>query len=191
MRMNENRQLAFVYAVIVAFGVIVLAVAFSSCTAVKTATTDKSVTEQQTQTTERIVRDTLYIDRVIEVEKQSATEQKASEDTEIIFAEGGGTYNALTGAAEGVKSVKTSKREELLQRELERSTEQLRQQQERIEVLSDSIQTLSQHNDIVSTEERTPKNYWWVWFVGGIVLGAGVLIALKKIPYTKPFMLWL
>ena len=44
----------------------------------------------------------------------------------------------------------------------------------------------------VETEtESKAQNYWWVWLLVGLAVGAGGLIALKKIPYTRPFMMWL
>ena len=33
--------------------------------------------------------------------------------------------------------------------------------------------------------ESKAQNYWWVWLIVGFVVGAGGIIAMKKIPYTK------
>ena len=45
---------------------------------------------------------------------------------------------------------------------------------------------------VVETEtESKAQNYWWVWLLAGLAIGAGGLIALKKIPYTRPLMAWL
>lgn len=39
--------------------------------------------------------------------------------------------------------------------------------------------------------ESKAQNFWWIWLITGLVVGAGGIIALKKIPYTRPIMMWL
>lgn len=50
--------------------------------------------------------------------------------------------------------------------------------------------TITQTRTEVVKVEKTTRPLWWLYVVC-FVLGAGVVVALKKIPYTRPLMMWL
>lgn len=50
--------------------------------------------------------------------------------------------------------------------------------------------TLTQTRTEVVEMEKEVRPSWW-WYLLCFVCGAGVVVALKKIPYTRPLMFWL
>ena len=169
---------------------VLVLVAFSSCKTSRQSKTDYTYTGSDYTHTEHI-RDSCYIDRIVEVHDSSRAEQETSVEHSVNFVPGGGSYNMLTGQMEGVQSLSVSERERLLQNEVNSLRAQGSEQRARIEALSDS---LKRENAIlqesVETETKA-QSFWWIWLITGFSIGVGGIIALKKIPYTKPFMVWL
>ena len=128
-----------------------------------------------------IMRDTITIETV----KQHQTE--STEGGTITFVAGGGTYNTQTGEAVGVASVEITKREKELTKENEMLQKRL-----------DFFATNYVHRDSLTTQttlhektESKPKTNWYWFLIIGFSIGVGVVILLKKLPYTRPFMAWL
>lgn len=161
-----------------------------SCKTTSTTAVDKSVIDKDEKVSTETVRDSVATGTITLSSTSDSVSTVRTEDTEIIFASGGGKYNAKTGDAEGVATVRTNAREEQLRKRLEEAETLQRSYSGRIETLRDSIAELRQRNDILET--RTEKaDTWWRWLLGGMAGGAAIIISLKKIPYTKPIMFWL
>lgn len=153
-------------------GVLFLATLLCSCRAVKVATnvttTDSTFTNIHSIHDTIFQRDTIYRDRVVEVEKESSTE--------IQFGSGGGTYNPNTGEMSNVSNVKTSEREKSLQRDVERlSKENTEIKNERdslqkvVSMFSDKSQSEPEHMN--GFERFMYGSGWVLWaIIVGVVL---------------------
>lgn len=107
----------------------------------------------------------------------------------ITFGEGGGTYNAKTGEANNVTSVKeNSKTDEKI---IERKDSVINSLTAIVEAQSDSISNLRQQND-VKTEKKVEDSAgkWIVIVIAIYIFGFFTPFVLKRIPQTKPFMFW-
>ena len=168
-----------------------LLVAFSGCKTIETTHTDLSTTERKDSTNKEIIvkTDTVYQTTYVQVKDSSENEKQSS--TEIVFGDGGGTWNAQTGEATNVQSVKTNETEKNLRLQVSNLESQLNGLHKELQSKNDSITKLKQKNNIVEKYKEKPKNNWYLWFVIGFVLGIGVVIALKKIPATSWLVKWL
>lgn len=174
---------------------VVAAIAFSymmtSCKTIETTHSDLSTTDRK-DSVEKVVEtktDSIYQTTVVE-KKDSSTNEKES-TTEITFGNGGGTWNAQTGEATNVQSVKTSKAEKNFQLKIEDMEVKITELHKELKAKSDSIAQLKQQNNVQTTHKEKPKNNWYWWLVIGLGLGVGVVILLKKIPATSWLMKWL
>lgn len=174
---------------------VVAAIAFSymmtSCKTIETTLNDTSKTDKTDSLKKEIVvkTDTIYKTTVVE-KKDSSTNEKQS-STEIVFGNGGGTWNANTGEATNVQSVKTSEKEKNLRIKVEDMEVKITELHKELKAKSDSITQLKQQNNVQTTHKEKPKNNWYWWFLVGFGLGVGAIIALKKIPATSWLMTWL
>lgn len=168
-----------------------LLVAFSGCKTIETSKTDLSTTDRKDSVRTEIkhVTDTIYQTTYVQVKDSSSNEKQSS--TEIVFGNGGGTWNATTGEATNVQSVKTNETEKNLRLQVSTLESQLTDLHKELQSKNDSITQLKQQNNVVEKHKEKPKNNWYLWLVIGFGLGVGVVIALKKIPATSWLMKWL
>ena len=174
---------------------VVAAIAFSymmtSCKTIETTLNDTSKTDKTDSLKKEVIvkTDTIYKTTVVE-KKDSSTNEKSGQ-VEIVFVASGGTWNAKTGEATNVQSVKTSEKEKNLRIKIEDMEVKITELHKLIKQKSDSITQLKQQNNVHTTHKEKPKNNWYWWFLVGFGVGIGVIIALKKIPITSVFMKWL
>lgn len=170
---------------------VLLLVAFSGCKTIETSKTDLSTTDKKdsVRTEIRYVTDTIYQTTYVQVKDSSENEKQSS--TEITFGNGGGTWNATTGEATNVSSVKTSESEKNLRLQVSNLESQLTDLHKELQEKSDSISKLNQQNNVVEKYKEKPRNNWYWWLVIGFGLGVGVVILLKKLPTTSWLMKWL
>lgn len=168
-----------------------LLVAFSGCKTIETSKTDLSTTDRQDSVRTEIkhVTDTIYQTIYVTQKDSSANEKEST--TEITFGNGGGTWNAQTGEATNVHSVKTNESEKNLRLQVSNLESQLTDLHKELQSKNDSISKLNQQNNIVEKYKEKPKNNWYLWLVIGFGLGVGVVILLKKLPTTSWLMKWL
>lgn len=168
-----------------------LLVAFSGCKTIESNKTDLSTTDRKdsVRTEIRYVTDTIYQTTYVQVKDSSENEKQSS--TEIVFGDGGGTWNATTGEATNVSSVKTNETEKNLRLQVSNLESELTDLHKELQSKNDSISKLNQQNNVVEKYKEKPKNNWYWWLVIGFGLGAGVVIALKKVPATSWLMKWL
>lgn len=168
-----------------------LLVAFSGCKTIETTHTDLSTTDKQDSVRTEIKHITDTIFQTIYVTQKDSTESEKNTTTEITFGNGGGTWNSHTGEATNVSSVKTNETEKNLRLQVSNLESQLTDLHKELQEKSDSITKLNQKNNVVEKYKEKPRNNWYWWLVIGLVLGVGVVIALKKIPATSWLMKWL
>lgn len=168
-----------------------LLVAFSGCKTIEKTHTDLSTTDRKDSvgTEIRYVTDTIYQTTYVQVKDSSENEKQSS--TEIVFGDGGGTWNSQTGEATNVQSVKTSETEKNLRLQVSNLESQLTDLHKELQMKNDSITKLNQQNNVVEKHIEKPRNNWYWWLVIGFGLGVGVVIALKKLPITSWLMKWL
>ena len=168
-----------------------LLVAFSGCKTIETSKTDLSTTDKQDSVRTEIkhITDTIYQTIYVQVKDSSENEKQSS--TEIVFGNGGGTWNSQTGEATNVSSVKTNETEKNLRLQVSNLESELTDLHKELQEKSDIITKLNQQNNVVEKYKEKPKNNWYWWLVIGFGLGVGVVIALKTIPATSWLMKWL
>lgn len=161
------------------------------CKSIETTLSDNSHINRKDSTNKEIIvkTDTIYQTIYVQVKDSSSNEKQSS--TEIVFGNGGGTWNATTGEATNVSSVKTNESEKNLRLQLSSLEKELFELHNILQSKTDSIAQLKQQNNIKHTHTEKPKSNWYWWLVVGFVLGVGVVIALKKIPATSWLMTWL
>jgi SUMO ligase MMS21 Smc5/6 complex component len=186
---NNNLWDDILFAIAISISALLL-VAFSGCKTIETSKTDLSTIDKKdsVRTEIRYVTDTIY--QTIYITQKDSTANEKESTTEIIFSDGG-TWNATTGEATNVQSVKTSESEKNLRLQVSNLESQLTDLHKELQSKNDSITKLNQKNNIVEKHKEKPKNNWYLWLVIGFGLGVGVVIALKKIPATSWFMKWL
>lgn len=164
---------------------------FSGCKTIKTERTDLStiVKNDSVITETKLVTDTVY-QTIYVTQKDSTTSEKES-NTEIVFADGGGTWNSHTGEATNVQSVKTSDTERNLRLQVSNLESQLTDLHKELQSKSDSIAKLNQQNNVSEKQEEKARSGWYWWLIVGFSLGVGVVVALKKVPITSWLMKWL
>lgn len=168
-----------------------LLVAFSGCKTIDSHKTDLSTTDKQDSVRTEIkhITDTIYQTTYVLV-KDSSTNEKES-TTEITFGNGGGTWNATTGEATNVSSVKTNETEKNLRLQVSNLESELTDLHQELQEKNDSISKLNQQNNVVEKYKEKPRNNWFWWFVIGVGIGVALVIVLKKLPITSLFMKWL
>ena len=155
---------------------------FGGCSSVKTAVEteqhDSIRTEYVHDTMSIVVRDTLYLESMIEKESH--------EGTEIEFGEGG-TYNAATGQAGNVKLVKTSKKEKEQAQTIVKQASEIEAYKSRNDSLRQVLKTyklLGQKEQ--NTADIKPKMsgwhrflVWWFWASVLVLIGLVAWWGLK------------
>lgn len=187
---RNNWEDEIMFALAVAFCGLLL-VAFSGCKTIETSKTDLSATDRKDSVRTEIkhVTDTIY--KTIYVTQKDSTANEKESTTEIVFGNGGGTWNATTGEATNVSSVKTNESEKNLRLQVSNLESKLTDLHKELQSKKDSITKLNQKNNVVEKYKEKPRNNWYWWLVIGFGLGVGVVIALKKLPITSWLMKWL
>lgn len=164
-----------------------LLVMCASCKTTKTSQTDYQYTADDYQHTEH-QRDTVTIIERVVVHDTVTIETERESETGVEFVAGGGTFNLSTGEATGVAKVTSTEREKALESRVRSLTSDLEQAEGRIKELTDA----ASHQDGELHQKKTKKTapLWWTYLLA-FAAGAAVVVALKKIPYTKPLMRWL
>lgn len=163
----------------------------TSCKTIQHTSTDKSKIDRKDSITKVVETKTDTIYKTVVVEKKDSSTNEKSGQVEIVFVAGGGTWNAQTGEATNVQSVKTSEAEKNFQIKIEDMEVKITELHKLLKEKSDSITQLKQQNNVQTTHKEKPKNNWFWWFLVGFGLGVGAIIALKKIPATSWLMTWL
>lgn len=165
-------------------------VTFAGCKITKQSKTDYTYTGSGYEHTEHI-RDTVYIEKTVVATDSTTAEKEQTTQTDVTFTPAGGSYNIFTGQMQGVTSLSISERERILQNEVNTLRAVSNEQRARISAQSDSLQNIKEQLSASEDVETKAQNFWLVFLITGFVVGTGTVIALKKIPYTKPFMVWL
>lgn len=168
-----------------------LLVIFSGCKTVRNERTDLSSIDKRDSVRKEImhVTDTIY--QTVYVTQKDSTANEKESSTEITFGNGGGTWNAQTGEATNVQSVKTSETERNLRLQLSNLESVLSNVRKELSEKADSISALKQQNNVSEKHEEKARSSWYWWLIVGFTLGVGVVILLKKIPATSWLMKWL
>ena len=107
----------------------------------------------------------------------------------ITFGAGGGTYNAKTGEANNVSSVKESNKG--YEKEIERKDSIINSLTAVIVTKDDSISSLKQQNDIeAETKVEDSAGKWIAIAISCFVFGFFTPFILKKIPQTSWLLFW-
>ena len=164
-----------------------LLVMCASCKTTKTSQTDYQYTGTEYTHTEH-QRDTVTVVERVVVHDTVTIETERESETGIQFIEQGGTFNLTTGEATGVVKVTSTEREKALESKVLSLKSDLERAEGRIKALTDSTATVD--TELHTKESKSTKPLWWLYLVA-FAAGAAVIVALKKIPYTKPLMRWL
>lgn len=190
---NFNKKEPFSWFDVVVFILAAIAISYimTSCKTIETTHTDLSTTDRKdrVRTEVKHVTDTIY--QTIYVTQRDSTANEKESTTEITFGSGGGTWNATTGEATNVLSVKTNETEKNLRLQVSSLESQLTDLHKELQSKNDSITKLNQQNNVTDTHKEKPRTNWYWWLVIGFGLGVGVVILLKKIPATSWLMKWL
>ena len=168
--------------------VVIMLCLLSSCTTTRTSRNNYQYDGNVNVVTQRI-HDTTYIDRQVTEYVHDTTYVERENKTDIVFIDGGGNYNILTGEISGVQTLTISEREKALQAQILIHQERENELLTKNILLTDSISSMQ----IISESEAQSesRSLWWLWLLIGCCVGAGTIIALKKIPITKSLMFWL
>lgn len=190
---NFNKKEPFSWFDVIVFILAAIAVSYimTSCKTIETTSTDKSKIDRKDSVVRVVETKTDTIYKTIVVEKKDSSTNEKSGQVEIVFADGGGTWNAKTGEATNVSSVKTSEAEKNFQLKIEDMEVKITELHKELKAKSDSITQLKQQNNVQTTHKEKPRTNWYWWLIIGFGLGVGVVIALKKLPITSVFMKWL
>ena len=127
----------------------------------------------------QIVYDTTHITITDTIKVTASSESKKESDTEIVFGEGGGTYNAQTGEATNVAGVKVSSKEEELRQLVIDQRTTIDQQSATIDEQNTRISELeSELEQKQNTSDIKPKRNGWDRFCTWWVVISWILIAL-------------
>lgn len=182
-----------VYRVIIGLLLLLAAFVLFGCKSVQSVeqvhTRDSLILHHIYDTTRITVTDTLRVEASSESEKDS--------ETEIMFGDGGGTYNAQTGEATNVSGVKVaSKEKELTQTVMEKRTT-IDMQQKTIDEQDARITELeSELEEKQNTADIKPKRNgydrfcsWWFWITAILLLIKVAAWVMEKIPATSPYVM--
>lgn len=172
--------------------VFLIAVALAGCRAQKTdIVTDNQSNIQSEQQDSTKTETDITTEQTTEKDSTSNTTEKETEKeekTRITFEDGGGTYNANTGEATGVKSVETSTRERELERTNEILTKENTELKAKLQWYTDSISKINidstsiTHNE--THEEEETLNGWQRFIQGcGYAFIMVILAALVYLAY--------
>lgn len=190
---NFNKKEPFGWWDIAVFILAAIAISYimTSCKTIETTLNDTSKTDKTDSLKKEIEVKTDTIYQVVYVQVKDSSENEKKSSTEIVFGDGGGTWNSQTGEATNVQSVKTSEAEKNFQLKIEDMEVKITELHKELKAKSDSIVQLKQQNNVQTTHKEKPKSNWYWWLIIGFGLGIGAIIALKKIPITSVFMKWL
>lgn len=150
---------------------------------------DSVITHHVYDTTRITITDTIKVEASKESEKES--------ETEIVFGEGGGTYNAQTGEATNVQSVKQSNKERELQQlvynqqtTIDQQSATIDEQQNRITQLEQEVEEKQNTSDIKPKRNGWDRFCTWWFVVTAILLLVKIAVwAMEKIPATAPWVM--
>lgn len=162
-----------------------------SCKTINTTLTDKSYINKKDSITKETILKTDTIIKTIYVQVKDSSSNEKQSSTEIVFGDGGGTWNSQTGEATNVSSVKTNESEKNLRLQLSSLEKELFEIHNILQSKNDSISELKQQNNIKQSHTENPKSNWYWWLLVGFGLGVGFVIILKKIPTTKWLVSWI
>lgn len=162
-----------VHRVIICLLLLLAAFLLSGCKSVQSVeqvrTKDSIILHHIYDTTRITVTDTLRVEASSESEKES--------ETEIMFGEAGGTYNAQTGEATNVVGVKQSKKEKELQQlvidqqtTIDKQSKTIAEQTERITQLEKEFEEKQNTSDIKPQRNGWNKFCTWYTIISWIIL---------------------
>lgn len=163
-----------------------ICVLLGSCKTIKTETQivykDSTIVHTITDTAHITITDTIHV--------EASKENESESETEIVFGDGGGTWNATTGEATNVASVKQSSKE----KELQKLNATYKHIADSASAKCDSLFAANrdlqeQINHQENTKEITPRSGWdkfttW-WTIGSWIL---MLLALAWWIFKKFYL---
>lgn len=171
--MNDTwRHIAWLWGVALLLALIVLA--FGGCksrqSTVHIDRRDSVVYAYKYDTTHVTVTDTTYT--------HVSVERQADDSTSIVFVAGGGSYNVLTGQADGVAGIRTSRKERELSQLIARQTTLLEAQQCTIDSLRQrlKVQTIMDVEKENTADIKPKTSGWHRFLVGWFWVTLAVLI---------------
>lgn len=190
-RHEDPERFRFLLAIFIALMLLSIAMLFGSCKTTQVVDNSASEYGQKDNIKNVYIRDTVYLEKTIEILAQDEGKAESSEDASIVFTPTGGTYNALTGEATGVTSVSSSKREKEQRSIISSYKEKEKEWSATEKILRDSIKELNiKEKKAISIKEK-PVTAWRTWILACIIsflLGFFLIFGLKKVPYLKPFL---
>lgn len=163
-----------------------ICVLLGSCKTIKTETQivykDSTIVHTITDTAHITVTDTIHV--------EASKENESESETEIVFGDGGGTWNATTGEATNVASVKQSSKEKELQKlnaTYKHIADSASAKCDSLFVANRDLQEQIDHQE--NTKEITPRSGWdkfctW-WTIGSWILA---LLALAWWAFKKFYL---
>ena len=115
--------------------------------------------------------------------------ERDSTRVHIVFVNGGGSYNAQTGEAQGVAGVEVVGGSQQQASESEQVATGSTTESEQMITQRDSTGVLNQHNDIES--EKTIGSNWWVWLLVGMGAMLVAIVVLRRLPQTRWLFCWI
>lgn len=115
--------------------------------------------------------------------------QRDSTRVHIVFVNGGGSYNAQTGEAQGVAGVEVVGSSQQTATESEQTAITENSESEQMTTQRDSTGVLNQHNDIV--REKTIGSNWLVWLLVGMGGMLVAIVVLRRLPQTRWLFSWI
>lgn len=134
---------------------------------------DSVIVHYVTDTVHEVIHDTAGI--------QVTQSVKTNEGTEIEFSDGGGTYNAKTGEATNVSSVKqhnNSAEDTHIVAEYKHKAEILQKRADSLQMIVKSYQIASEQKH--NTADEKPKPLRWPWIIALLALSGGVIWWLNR-----------
>lgn len=162
----------------------------SGCKTIENVVVDKTTTNKQDSVRIEIRHQIDTITQEVVVYVRDTASNERSEATEIVFVDGGGTYNATTGEATNVVGVKTSATEKQLRVSIANLEQTNAEMHRLLEQKTDSIAQLKQKADVSTTHKET-ANHWYWWLIVGILIGIVAVIVLKRVPIVGVFLQWI
>ena len=177
---------------VVLFGLLMaIVVLICSCKTTKTTINDKSEIKDSTSVKTELRQDSTLINQSTEKQTETTDKEVTTEDTTIIFGNGGGTYNTNTGEATNVSSIKTNKETERLKTELSTLREKYNQSLSTLQSVRDSIAKIDRDMNLESEVEETYQVSWYWWLAIGALLMLVAIVVIRKIPAISWLLFWI
>lgn len=158
-------------------------IAFSMLTGCKSMQSVEMVNYRDSVIT-HVVYDTIRITITDTTHVEASKESEKESETEIVFGEGGGTYNTETGEATNVQSVKQSSKEKELQQlvmnqqtTIDKQSATINEQQNRITQLEQEVEEKQNTADIKPKRSGYDRfTSWGFWILIVLIV---VVIAIR------------